>query len=735
MNHFRLPRIAPVLFALTVCGSYLHAASITAATPTINLTCTQGSVCSSSGTTGATISAGTGIYFAVTAPTVPWLTVTPTSGTTLDATSTDTVITFSPSPGWTTLPVGLSKTTVSITSPSVTSAVVTVYIEVQAAAPTLSVQGGINVLNPVNYLATSAAPVLSLTVVSSNGLPLAFTVGVVSNTTPEGVVGGASGTGWLTTSGNGIAYSWGTVVTFTASAAATTNNAAPGDTLTATITITPAGQPAVILPVAILVSAAPPTLTSVSPSIVPLLPSPQVPGTVTLVLKGTNFVSGTGIYKTKVFVGATLAAATQVPTANVTVLSPTYLTVTVPYISTGVPFATAGAAALLIGVNNGAAPTAPATGATATIGVTAAPIISQITSASSFVENATPTVAPYDIISIFGSNFCPLCTGTNSVLLGAPDAVYSRFPTFVSPDGTHKVSVSFSKPGTPATFLPGYLLFATNNQINVLVPGALASLTSSGVNVTVGYDTVAPAVAVTAISAASLITPVLQDPGIFTIASNGQGQGAITDATTFVLNSMANPAVSGTDTIAIFMTGLGTPDSVATNISTNLTTVWSTNCLAPLGTALTPGIVSLAPTGYLDTVNTPYFASPTGTGFQQPVGYVVPTWTSIDGAVFTSTELGGNQAPCFLAADVGATNLLTVTIAGAATDAITAATSTYKITYAGFVSSSVAGLYQINVQLPASLGTGSAVAYPITVTVGSGGTALTSQAGVTVWIQ
>ncbi len=421
-----------------------------------------------------------------------------------------------------------------------------------------------------------------------------------------------------------------------------------------------------------------------------------------------------------------------------TVLSPTYLTVTVPYISTGVPFATAGAPALLIGVNNGAAPTAPATtGATATITVTAAPIISQITSASSFVETANPSVAPYDIISIFGANFCPACTGTNSILLGAPDAVYSRFPIYVSPDGTHKVSVSFSKPGTPATFLPGYILFATNNQINVLVPGALATLTSSGVNVTVGYDTVAPAVAATGISAASLITPVLQDPGIFTIASNGQGQGAITDATTFVLNSQTNPAISGTSTIAIFMTGLGTPDSVATNVSTNLTTVWSTNCLAPLGTLLTPGISSLAPTGYMDTVNTPYFSSVTGTGFQQPVGlfwHPRPFGHPLTGLSLTSTELGGNQAPCFLAADVSSTSLLTVTIAGASTDAITAATATYKITYAGFVAGSVAGLYQINVQLPASLGTGSAVAYPITVTVGSGGTALTSQAGVTVWV-
>jgi uncharacterized protein (TIGR03437 family) len=743
MYHLRLLRILPVLFALTVGSSYLRAVTITAATPIINLTCTQGSVCASSGTTNVSVGSGSGLFFTVTTPTVPWLSVTPASGSTLDTVATDTVITFSPSPGWTTLPVGLSTTTVQIKSTGTTSATVTVTIEVESATPTLSVQGGINVLNPVAYTAGAAAPTLSLTVVSSNGLPLAFTVGVNSSTTPEGIVGGVSGTGWLTTSGNGIAYSWGTVVTFAASAAATTQNALPGDTLTATITITPAGQAAVILPVAILVSAAAPTLTAVSPNIVPLLPSPQVPGTVTLVLHGTNFVSGTGIYKTKVFVGATLAAATQVPTADVTVLSSTYLTVTVPYLATGVPFATAGATAVLIGVNNGATPTAPATvSGTQTIAVTAAPIISQITSASSFVDSATPALAPYDIISIFGTNFCAGCTGTSSVLLGAPDPVFQRFPIFVSPDGTHKVSVSFSKPGTPATFLPGYILFATNNQINVLVPGALATLNLSGVNVTVGYDLVAPATAATAISAASLVTVALQDPGIFTIESNGQGQGAITDATTFILNSQAAPAVSGTSTVAIFMTGLGTPDSAVANIAAPSITSWSSDCIAPLGTlnagAAVAGTATVAPTGYLDTVDTPYLSTFVAGTFQQASTYVVPAtlWTSIDGAVINPAELNtGITAPCFLSTDTSATTLITVTFYGAATAAVTAATTTYKITYAGFVSSAVAGLYQINVQVPASVGTGTAAAYPVTVTMGSGGTALTSQAGVTLWVQ
>ena len=71
--------------------------------------------------------------------------------------------------------------------------------------------------------------------------------------------------------------------------------------------------------------------------------------------------------------------------------------------------------------------------------------------------------------------------------------------------------------------MPGYLLFATNNQINVLVPGALATLPpNSGVNVQVGYDTATPPAAGNT-SAAFLLSYVAFNPGIFTIAVQRPG--------------------------------------------------------------------------------------------------------------------------------------------------------------------------------------------------------------------
>ncbi len=93
------------------------------------------------------ISAGTG-YFTVTPPTVPWLLVTPMAGT-ADTTASDNVLTFSVSPGWTTLGAGLSTTTVNLVSTGNTGTSITVTLEVQSATPTLVVKGGVNTLNPV----------------------------------------------------------------------------------------------------------------------------------------------------------------------------------------------------------------------------------------------------------------------------------------------------------------------------------------------------------------------------------------------------------------------------------------------------------------------------------------------------------------------------------------------------------------------------------------------------------
>ncbi len=725
MFKIRLFRLLPVLFALIACSSGIMAADLTVTAATVTLTCTKGSACTSTATSNLAISSGTA-YYAVTAPSVPWVQLTPMTGL-ATTTASANVITFSPSPAWTTLGSGLYSTVVTFTATGHTSVTVTVRLQVNDAATALQVRGGLNVLNPVPYTVGAAAPSMAFTLISSSSLPISFRATVASSQTPTGVPAG-----WLTLVGaaggtlNGIAYSWGTTLTVTPSAAAL-SQALPGDLLNASVTINLASGSNIIVPISISVNSGTATVMSVTPPVVPLLSAGVPPGAVTMVLRGTNFVA-TNTQKTRVFLGTSAIAP-----ENVTVLSPTFLTVSIPYDNTGGAFKTAGATALSFTVtNNQSITTAPTTGAV-TAGVSGAPIITTVTSSSAYVAAASgsnPKISPYDIISIFGFNFCALCTGSNSVLVGAPDATYARYPTLLTPNPTatttNKITVTFSKPGTPATTLPGYLLFATNNQINVIVPGNVTSLhTSNVVNVQVGYDTAATATAANS-SAVFPLDFVARTPGIFTIGSNGQGDGAITDSTTFALNTelaaatgLASGGGTPTDTVAIFMTGLGIPDSSGTNAAPGGSVTVPTHCLAPLGTAGTNGA---APGGYLGTILTP--ASVTTGPYVPGASYVVPSpaWTSIDGAVIRTSIMQGNLPPCF-------TNSTrpTVTIGGVAA----------TVSYSGFVGDAIAGLYQVNVAVPECGGSGIAgctstpARFPVVVTMGG----VTSQSGVTMWVK
>jgi uncharacterized protein (TIGR03437 family) len=758
MNQLRLLRLFPVLFALTVGTSYLHAATLAATATTINLLCTTGQPCASISTpsvafntasTTLSNASGTDAY-TIAAPSVPWLTLNQTSGSITNP-STSTLTFTVNAVGWLNLPAGLNSTTVSVVSGTGGTVVITVNLQIQAAATNLTVKGGLNVLNPFNYTATSptVAVTMSFTVVSSSGLPVPFTIAASSTTTPEGQ------SAWLTVaagSTSGIAYSWGTSVSVVASQAAIAA-AFPGDYLVGSVVITPNGVSAnnVTVPVNIFVGAATPTVSSLSPSTVPLLTSGVAPGFVTFVIHGSGFVSSPAAQKTKVFYGTTaLLCNNQVLTDYVTWINSNFIQVTVPYLTSGIPFATAGATALYIGVANGATPAVAV--ATAAVTITSAPIISSITNAASFIETAAKA-APFGIISIFGTNLCPGCTGTNAVLVAVPDAVFLRFPTFVSPDGTHKVTVTFTK-AAGANPLPGYVLFATNNQINVTVPGGL---TSAYTLIQVGYDTATPASAANS-SVATALAYTAVDPGIFTIESSGQGQAAILNlntagspGTVLVLNSAANPAIGGAASapVSLYLTGLGVPDAVGTNAVQSAQGAWTAasnafNCVSSLGVV---GTSAVAPSGYMGTVITPYFSAVTGTGFQQAAGYVLPspTWTSIDGAIINPNELNTNvAAPCFLGTDVGAvpgTNpLITVTIAGTVSTVALAATANAPtlagLTYAGFVTGSIAGLYQINFTVPAGVGNGtSATLATVTVTVGSAGTAVSSQGGVSMYVE
>lgn len=89
------------------------------------------------------------------------------------------------------------------------------------------------------------------------------------------------------------------------------------------------------------------------------------------------------------------------------------------------------------------------------------------------------------------------------------------------------------------------LFFVSPGQVNAQVPWELAGRTSASVAVSVRGS----------VSAAETITLAQQQPGIFSTAASGAGQGAILDAG-FRLADASNPVRPG-DIIQIFATGLG----------------------------------------------------------------------------------------------------------------------------------------------------------------------------------
>jgi uncharacterized protein (TIGR03437 family) len=309
------------------------------------------------------------------------------------------------------------------------------------------------------------------------------------------------------------------------------------------------------------------------------------------------------------------------------------------------------------------------------------------------------------MISIFGTNFCPNCLSTQ-VLTGSPDPASLAYPTQLQFNSTTSyLSVTFSAVnGTDFTAVNAPILFATNTQINLLVPSVVVT-GSNNVNVTVNYGPSGSALH----SAVFPVSIAATDPGIFTIGADGQGSGAALDSN-YNLISSTNPAgvrlgSGNSDIIQLYMTGLGAPDSIAAN-TTGGTRAYAADCLSVAN--------------YLAA----FQAADTGAAVN-----------TLDGVLVSLGVLAsGRRQPCILPADITHLYIGGVDVAS-------------NVLYAGWVGDTIAGLYQINVRLPVNTpGTFTTYAsggnltmqsvtgpvqVPVQVVMGSSH----SQAGVNLWIK
>jgi hypothetical protein len=157
---------------------------------------------------------------------------------------------------------------------------------------------------------------------------------------------------------------------------------------------------------------------------------------------------------------------------------------------------------------------------------------------------------------------------------------------------------------------------------------------------------------------------------------------------------------SDSDTVLLYVTGLGAPDSTADNANTG-SSAWSADCITTAS--------------YLTSLN-----ALTGGSL-----------TTVDGLIIQPSLLNtGRLSPCVKSSSA---DVPTVTVGGVPA----------TVGYAGWVAGSIAGLYQINIKLPGSAAgpftdatgaTVSSITAPVSLPVVVTANSLTSQSGVTLWV-
>ena len=456
---------------------------------------------------------GSNVFFSVDTTSLPiWLTVDSTTGT---ATSSGKTIRFSTTSAADSLAPGNYPATIYLDVAGQMPASVSVSLQVNNKAPTLTVVEGTT--RNINWQIGTAMPTYYITLVSSDS-PISYSVSTGGTLAPS------------IAQPNGLAYSFGTAipVTFAPLALAA---AVPGTTLTGTVTIVWGSMNStIVVTFNVSVLAAGATLTSINPATLPTASSGQ---TFTVALVGTGFVQSTDPTQ-KTTVGIVVNGSVVTDTnIGVNILNPSniLLTITVPANpDTYLPFTTGSSTPIVIGICNPSGSTCNIPTGTAALSIGSAPIVQAVTSAYEFQQLSVPNVAPFELISIFGSNFCS-SSGTgcasNSVLSASPDTTFRFYPLTLTPDVApatiRNLSVTFLQSVQATVIAKAPLLFATNNQINVVSTVELS--TNFGtvyVQVTFGANG-----CTSCTSAPFALNAVATNPGVFTVGSDGQGDGAI----------------------------------------------------------------------------------------------------------------------------------------------------------------------------------------------------------------
>ena len=194
------------------------------------------------------------------------------------------------------------------------------------------------------------------------------------------------------------------------------------------------------------------------------------------------------------------------------------------------------------------------------------PVISGVVNAASYLPLAAQaptntqapltgltTVAPREIVSIFGQNLAlPANMGGATVINATPNGAT---PSLYLPGPLAGVSVTVTGSTTNTIYqLP--ILMVSSNQVNAIIPNGVAAEATLVIKLCNGTS----CTALPAAGGFPAMTVVAESPGVFTFGGLGQGQGAILNynSTTqgYSINSSSAGASRGS-TILIYATGLG----------------------------------------------------------------------------------------------------------------------------------------------------------------------------------
>jgi uncharacterized protein (TIGR03437 family) len=679
MRRTRCSRLPLAVITFIMSSAAMHAATTLSATPpALSLPYTKGATAVSQRVSIAPATGTVGsVYFTVKTDLPTWLQVDKMSASCTVA--LPALLNFSPSPVAASNPAGTYAATVTIQVANQDT--VTFVVTMIVTNPPSTIKADL-APSSTSWIPGTLLPESVLTVKSS-GDPVFFTV-----SSPQPWI--------LLTPSSGVAYSWGTpvIVDFAASQFA---NPLVGSSMTGTIVVKAGNLTPVSTNVSITIGSPSATIVSISPAQLPQVIPPNT--TRTIAVQGTNFASG----MTVKLGGAAGATTAITPGCAITGTTDQWCIQSTQQFflrlsTTTLAGASANGDKLTLLLSNCTAGQAPCQ---RDIQILKTPIVYKVTDAASFAQPSTSpnlSVAPYEMVSIFGDNLgTPTCTPAPCAPVSF---INNRLPNSLTDSLGNKLQVQFTDQagGSLTQDTYGYLLLWTASQINLLVPSTLPPGNGGSelkVKVNVGQISSDP----TALNVAQA------SPALLTF---GNGQGVVVNADG-TINSNTNPAKFGT-TITLYLSGMGIPMDGTTQLTPQ-----------PPGTAVDRS-TNVAPGDCAD-----YFSFQTF--LIGSVGGLHPTWQTFDGAVIDGSLLGSAWPPCFNPV------LVTITIGTSSTTLDSSA-----IIYAGFTQDSIAGLYQVNVALPAITSLPSllpvpataptATAYPIQLSIGG----ISSQSGVNVYL-